>query len=513
MEAKEQPGPEGVDNNIDKNTISFDDERDSSVNDVNPTLSAKAKAPALAAKPSASKPHANKTFGAILGIILIIAAFTTGGIFAGRALFANQNDQDHDDKDNSSQTLTADGDVSKLAPAITAIPEDDQLTLAFLKLHNQPANSSYSPLSIRYALEMLSLGAKGETKAQIDALLGSHQASSYANITEHLALANSLWVQDGLENRFSETYVNNLQNRFGAELKSDLFQTATNINNWIENNTLGLLKDTLTDEDVKGFQAALINVLALDMDWQEQFDELDTKGQYFNFDEDKAENNPTYTTMHGFSSDSFYYSLADRATLFASDLKEYNGTQLQFVALMPDNLHDFIENLSVKELNQLLATLRYALPKNDTFDFSFDVYLPKFKIVGGVEDLISDLKALNITDVFDVEKADLSGMTDIEDFAIDAATHKTLFDLNEKGIKAAAVTITGGKGSSHGPGPIPNSVHIVVSIHKPFMYLVRDKANGEIWFAGTVYQPNLWADERADYGFTGEPVWNYNGES
>jgi serpin B len=36
-------------------------------------------------------------------------------------------------------------------------------------------------------------------------------------------------------------------------------------------------------------------------------------------------------------------------------------------------------------------------------------------------------------------------------------------------------------------------------INKPFMFLVRDKNSGDIWFIGNMYQPNKWADDQALY--------------
>lgn len=40
-----------------------------------------------------------------------------------------------------------------------------------------------------------------------------------------------------------------------------------------------------------------------------------------------------------------------------------------------------------------------------------------------------------------------------------------------------------------------------VKIDNPFMYLIRDKETGEIWFVGTVYEPNSWEDDEADYEY------------
>ena len=34
-----------------------------------------------------------------------------------------------------------------------------------------------------------------------------------------------------------------------------------------------------------------------------------------------------------------------------------------------------------------------------------------------------------------------------------------------------------------------------VKIDKPFMYVIKDKNTGEIWFIGTVYEPLSWENE------------------
>ena len=53
--------------------------------------------------------------------------------------------------------------------------------LFFLKLENKEENKVYSPLSIKYALEMLAEGANGETKEQLDAVIGDYVARKYTN--------------------------------------------------------------------------------------------------------------------------------------------------------------------------------------------------------------------------------------------------------------------------------------------------------------------------------------------
>ena len=35
-----------------------------------------------------------------------------------------------------------------------------------------------------------------------------------------------------------------------------------------------------------------------------------------------------------------------------------------------------------------------------------------------------------------------------------------------------------------------------MTFDRPYMFLIRDKENGEVWFVGTVYEPLLWEKEQ-----------------
>ena len=74
---------------------------------------------------------------------------------------------------------------------------------------------------------------------------------------------------------------------------------------------------------------------------------------------------------------------------------------------------------------------------------------------------------------------------------IEDATHKANIEFTQDGIKAAAVTTFGGRGAGSTfdylyDVPVEK---IDLTFDKPYMFLIRDKATGEIWFTGTVYNP------------------------
>ena len=68
-----------------------------------------------------------------------------------------------------------------------------EFDLSFLKLENKENNMVYSPLSIKYTLEMLNEGANGKTKEQIEAILGDYNANKYVN-SPNMSFANAIYI-------------------------------------------------------------------------------------------------------------------------------------------------------------------------------------------------------------------------------------------------------------------------------------------------------------------------------
>ena len=73
------------------------------------------------------------------------------------------------------------------------------------------------------------------------------------------------------------------------------------------------------------------------------------------------------------------------------------------------------------------------------------------------------------------------------------ASHKATIDFSNDGIKAAAVTAMGGMGAAHACSydyefEVPVE-EIDVTFDKPYVYIIRDKDTGEVWFTGAVYEP------------------------
>lgn len=369
---------------------------------------------------------------------------------------------------------------------------DTDFSMSFLKLENDKQNMIYSPLSIKYALKMLNEGANENTKTQIENVIGELNLTKYNNIDKVLSLANGVYIRDTYAKAVKEDYKKTLTEKYNAEINYDSFNNANNINNWIENKTLGIIKNMLRDETVQNpdNEMLLINALAIDMEWEDSFDSKDTRGADFYLEDGSSMN---ATTMHlETSSDSVSYYKDKGITALTMDLKEYNNTQLEFVAIMPEgNLSDYVETFSIDEFDNIIEKSKLASKTKNGVDIS----IPRFSFDYDLK-LKNDLINLGITDAFDRALADFSNISDTGLYVSDAL-HKANIDFTEKGIKAAAVTVIY---MTAGIAPVEDKP-IEINIDKPFLYVIRDKNTGEIWFVGTVYEPNSWKDDKADYQY------------
>lgn len=226
-----------------------------------------------------------------------------------------------------------------------------------------------------------------------------------------------------------------------------------------------------------------------------------------------TDNNDSWLTQEGYLKelDSNYKDVSystdfslyvdDEVKMFAKDLKEYDGTTLEYIAIMPteEELDKFIEDTNVEEIKDLIGNLKELKSENfnDGVITEIKGYIPKFKFDYDL-DLMEDLNKMGIAAVFEQGKAELTNLTEDEDTYISDAKHKANIEFTQDGIKASAVTMAGGMGAGEFfdyvfEVPIEK---IDLTFDKPYMFLIRDKETGEVWFAGNVYEPLLWEDDQ-----------------
>ena len=442
--------------------------------------------------------------------------------------------------------------------------------LAFLSLNTKEENKIYSPLSIKYAMEMLKEGSKGKTRSQIDSVIGEYKAKKYTN-SNNMSLANAIFIQEDFKDEVKDDYVNTLKSKYNAEIIYDSFKTPTTINNWVSGKTFKLINNLVDDVSDNNF--VLVNALAIDMEWVKKiqnenddymvhfdhenfssyvsalngggYSELEFKhknqkaksveiaavankydiikdlgedhirkvvgAEYKKYLEENpcGETNPMGVDeyldkyikeigtgyKHISSSTDFKFYDDANVKVFSKELKEYDGNTLEYIAIMPktDSLSTYIENADADTINDVVNKLKEI--KLESFDDNvislITGYIPMFNFEYELK-LREDLMSLGITDVFDPEKADLSGIVPIKGEYVDKAVHKANIEFSNDGIKAAAATAVGGKGAASCGFVYDFDVPIKkidMSFDNPYMFMIRDKETKEVWFMGTVYEP------------------------
>ena len=124
----------------------------------------------------------------------------------------------------------------------------ENFDLQFLKLENEEVNKIYSPLSIKYALQMLKEGASGDSYGQINAIVGDYISKKYVN-SKNMSLANAMFIRNDFKDKVQAGYVNKLKGKYNADIVYDSFENAKTINAWVKDKTLNLIDNVVSDAD------------------------------------------------------------------------------------------------------------------------------------------------------------------------------------------------------------------------------------------------------------------------
>lgn len=513
--------------------------------------------------------------GPIIAVILILLFLATCGGLGAFFLFLDDKEPKKDDK-KEEEVIAVDENYLSYKIVGNSIGDFD---IRFLQTDNNEKNKVYSPLSIKYALAMLSEGASGETKEQIDTILGDYQARSYIN-SKNMSFANAMFIRDTYKDAVNDEYINTLKTKFNASIIYDPFEKPDNINNWVKENTFGLVDGLI--EDTTDLEFVLANALAIDMEWvnkikpaegiysvsfahrefsvwiddlvnggyptmkfkgtdydsksvdfaavANRYDIVADLGEQNIIDTVTADYNkwlaedpcgiassspsaaeyiPQYMSEikegygHISSSTDFSFYVDDNVKVFSKDLKEYDGTTLQYVGIMPtkEELSKYIESLKSSDIDTLINSVK-PIELNSFKDgviTQVEGIIPLFNFEYELN-LMKNLKMLGVQNVFDVEKADLSNMVKGEAF-IGSAAHKANIEFSNDGIKAGAATALGGMGAAGCDYDYIYKVPIEkidITFDKPYLFFVLDKKTKEVWFTGTVYEPKE-SDEKLDY--------------
>lgn len=353
----------------------------------------------------------------------------------------------------------------------------------------EEGNIFYSPYSIFAALAMTYEGAKGKTADEIKSvfsfpeseILRPNFAAIYNKINKKndnykLSTGNALWAQ--YDYRFLDDFTSRIEKYYGGKVTNLDFVKETEksrktINDFIAEQTNNKIKDLIPKGALTVMtRLVLTNAIYFKGTWVKQFDKKDTR------DED-------FTTISGqkikaplmrLTGDEAEFKYAENDDLQILEMP-YNGEDLSMLVILPK------EN-NFEKVEQSLNNEKLSEWKNMLREQRVDIFIPKFKF-DSKSSLKSILQNMGMPTAFSEGSADFSGMDGTKNLLISDVIHQAFVEVNEEGTEAAAATAVIMKTLSI-PPPSP-----IFRADRPFIFLIEEKATGNILFLGRIANPKL----------------------
>ncbi|HEY8072644.1 MAG TPA: serpin family protein, partial [Labilithrix sp.] len=341
-------------------------------------------------------------------------------------------------------------------------------TKIFAQVKRAPGNMLVSGTSVREALAIPYLGARGDTAREMASVLELPADASALVKTENaqwqeakgqseLTIASKLWVEKTAPLRADFVA--------GAPVEAIDFLHAADdarraIDKWADDATAHHIPHLVPAGTIDARTRMVVtNAVYMKARWSTPFEASATKDEPFHVDGHTTKNVPT---MHATETRGYAEIPGAKIVQLA-----YRGSDLAMTIVLHDDPND--ESIP-EDAMRALATRRVSLA------------MPRFKFESGA-DLGSVLAELGMRAPMSMA-ADFSGMTEKRDVAIGAVVHKTWIAVDEQGTEAAAATAVVMRATSLIVGPV-----VEVKLDRPFLFLVRDVKRGRILFVGRVTDP------------------------
>jgi serine protease inhibitor len=368
--------------------------------------------------------------------------------------------------------------------------EHAHLAFALAVQHALPGDTTvcWSPYSVASSLGLAATGAHGATRDELTKLLMGAADAGLAQHGAMLAEAGALQADGG---RRGEPPVLNVVNTMWhtpeisilpefvselagwpnaaireAPLRTDQEAARRLINTDVSETTRGLIPELLDKGTIKGDTlATLVNALYLKVAWQQSFPDSATQPRPF----------------HGMSGS------ADVPTMRLAKRLGYGAAggwqvvvlpaagEVDGIVLLPDG--DLAASESTVDTDALAGLLAAPIQRLVT------LYLPKFR-VRAKADLNRTLSGLGVATMF-TNAADFSGISSSR-LAVDSVVHEAVLTVDEQGLEGAAATALVMRAAAMvRDATQPVEVHV----DRPFLFLVRHRPSGAIYFMTRVVRP------------------------
>ena len=354
-------------------------------------------------------------------------------------------------------------------------------------------NIFISPYSMAIAISMLDNGAEGESKKEIEQMLGIKDLGDrnacvkyYMSLNKEdeakLLTANSLWVSEKM--MFSEDadkdFFNPVKQYYNAEKNQlDLASAdaVNQINQWVSNSTNGMIDSILKAPVEEDVPMALLNTVYLKGEWKEKFEKKDTqKKKFYGYKTTEKE------MMHQEDTE---YKYIEKYGMKGIEIPYANDKIAMDVFLCNNTCGTVSEDerdagkrfaaLSQKEKSDLFAFLSKAEEEEIGV-----VELPKFELEYGVEDISEALKKVGMKAPFEEGRNEFSKIA--SGIHVGKVLHKAKIDVNEEGTEASAATSIMMRCDS----AVMEDDKKEFIADQPFVFAIRDVENDVILFMGSM---------------------------
>lgn len=363
--------------------------------------------------------------------------------------------------------------------------------LGALQVERAEEDLVFSPFSVHQAMAMAYAGARGETAAEMESVLGfagqeaTHPGvaalsaailAAVADTRAEVGIANRVWADEAWP--FEADYMDRLAEYYGSPVERGDFQTGESleamreaINAWVAGRTFDRIEELLPEEAFTDLTRwVLVNALAFRAPFAHPFDPDLTVTRPF-----RVSGGETVEVRMMQRDGRVPYGANEWVEAVALRL---GGGTFSFVVLLPREKH------STADVVGALARGEFSVG-GDLFRQSGEagarihLLLPRFQV--RMADELSDLFiSLGLTSPFSPFESDFSGMAPIPDNYIHRIDHEAFLQCVEGGIEATAATaVIGG----------PTSMPPVVMFDRPFLFALREDTTGAILFAGQVARP------------------------
>jgi len=337
-------------------------------------------------------------------------------------------------------------------------------------------NFVFSPFSIHSVFSQLMFGAEGNTKRQLQSLLGLSPSDSvisqYRSLSSNLAsgsaqlfTANEIALAAGFKPKPS--YIQTLGSGYSIreyDFANNKIDSVRQINNDVQEKTQGHIKDLLLDQDVDHLtKMLLINAIYFKAQWKTAFNPANTVNSLFN------------SPVSGLVNTSFMTMDAKLRLLEVNDHDilelPYADETMSMILVLPKQESN--QEISSKLEDFDIESIRSASPRD------VEVTIPKFNMK--YQTYLKDkMTKLGAPDMFG-NNANLRGISD-QPLFVSNGIHQASIEVNEEGSEAAAATAV-----VVGVRTISRKKQFFAD--RPFLFMIYDFQNNIPLFAGKVVDP------------------------